>query len=322
MAPEPGGLEVGTVASLQPTQLPALQDKARGALLGLAVGDALGAALEFKPPGTFQPITDMVGGGPWRLEPGQWTDDTSMALCLAESLIERGGFDPRDQMERYLRWYRQGHLSSTGVCFDIGNTTARALHHFERTGEPYAGSTDPRSAGNGSIMRLAPVPVYYFARGDHETAIERAADSSRTTHGAAACIDACRYLAYLIVGGLRGMAKEELLSPPPLEFATPEVQTVANGSFKHRHPPAIRGSGYVVESLEAALWAFYHSDDFREGCLRAVNLGDDADTTGAVYGQLAGTYYGADAIPAEWRERLARKDLIVAYADGLVGCGR
>ena len=283
------------------------------------MGDALGAALEFKRPGTFEPISDMVGGGPWRLQPGQWTDDTSMALCLAESLIERGGFDPKDQMERYLRWYRQGHLSSTGVCFDIGNTTARALHHFERTREPYSGPTDPYSAGNGSMMRLAPVPVFYYARGDLKAAIERAADSSRTTHGAAACIDACRYLAYLIVGALSGVPKDELLNPPPLEFLTREVRAVAEGSFKHRHPPAIRGSGYVVESLEAALWAFWHSDDFREGCLRAVNLGDDADTTGAVYGQLAGAYYGAGAIPASWRERLAMRDLIVAYADRLIG---
>ena len=296
-----------------------LRDRARGALLGLAVGDALGAALEFKRPGTFEPISDMVGGGPWRLQPGQWTDDTSMALCLAESLIERDEFDPRDQMERYLRWYRQGHLSSTGVCFDIGNTTARALQHFERTGEPYAGPTDPHSAGNGSIMRLAPVPIFYFARGDLESAVERAGDSSRTTHGAATCVDACRYLAYLIVGALQGVPKEQLLSPPPLEFRTPEVRAVAEGSFKHKQPPAIRGSGYVVESLEAALWAFYHSDDFREGCLRAVNLGDDADTTGAVYGQLAGAYYGAHAIPVEWRERLAMKDLIVSHADRLLG---
>lgn len=298
-----------------------LRDKARGTLLGLAVGDALGAALEFKPPGTFQPISDMVGGGPWGLEPGQWTDDTSMALCLAGSLIERGDFDPKDQMERYLRWYRHGHLSSTGVCFDIGNTTARALRRFEQTGEPYAGPTEPESAGNGSIMRLAPVPVFYYARGDLHAAVERAGDSSRTTHGAAACIDACRYLAYLIVGALSGKPKEELLSPPPLEFSTAEVRAVAEGSFKRRQPPDIRGSGYVVECPEAALWAFWHSDDFREGCLRAVNRGDDADTTGAVYDQLAGAYYGAAAIPRSWVERLALKELIVSYADRLIGLG-
>jgi ADP-ribosyl-[dinitrogen reductase] hydrolase len=133
----------------------------RGSLLGLAVGDALGTTLEFKPPGTFPPLTDMVGGGPFHLEPGQWTDDTSMALCLAESLIERQGFDPVDQLERYLRWYRQGHLSSNGRCFDIGTTVQTALHRFEHTHKPYCGPTDPMSAGNGSLMRLAPVPLAY-----------------------------------------------------------------------------------------------------------------------------------------------------------------
>lgn len=285
------------------------------------MGDALGATLEFKRPGTFDPITDMVGGGPWGLRPGEWTDDTSMALCLAESLIERGDFDPRDQMERYLRWYRHGHLSSTGSCFDIGSTTAKALHRFERTGDPYAGSRDPYSAGNGSIMRLAPVPIFYFARNDHRAAVERAGDSSRTTHAAEACIDACRYLAWLIIGALSGLPKEELLNPPAMDFLTPEIRFIAAGSFKRRNPPEIRGTGYVVESLEAALWAFYHGRDFREGCLLAVNLGDDADTTGAVYGQLAGAYYGVDGIPLHWRERVVMNDLIVAYADRLLGSG-
>lgn len=298
-----------------------LRNRSRGALLGLAVGDALGATLEFKRPGTFDPITDMVGGGPWGLRPGEWTDDTSMALCLAESLIERGDFDPRDQMERYLRWYRHGHLSSTGSCFDIGSTTAKALHRFERTGDPYAGSRDPYSAGNGSIMRLAPVPIFYFARNDHRAAVERAGDSSRTTHAAEACIDACRYLAWLIIGALSGLPKEELLNPPAMDFLTPEIRFIAAGSFKRRNPPEIRGTGYVVESLEAALWAFYHGRDFREGCLLAVNLGDDADTTGAVYGQLAGAYYGVEGIPLHWRERVVMNDLIVAYADRLLGSG-
>ena len=128
----------------------------RGILLGLAAGDALGTTLEFRRPGTFAPIADIVGGGPFNLPAGAWTDDTSMALCLAESLIERRGFDPVDQLERYVRWYRLGHLSSTGNCFDIGNTVRAALNRFERTREPYCGSTDPMAAGNGSIMRLAP----------------------------------------------------------------------------------------------------------------------------------------------------------------------
>ena len=139
------------------------RDRFRGCLLGLATGDALGTALEFKQPGAFEPIDDMVGKGPFGLKPGQWTDDTSMALCLAASLIETGGFDPLDQMQRYVRWFREGYMSSTGECFDIGNTTHDALSHFERFGDPFAGSTNPNAAGNGSLMRLAPVPMRYAA---------------------------------------------------------------------------------------------------------------------------------------------------------------
>src|SRR3954468_6989798 len=123
-------------------------------LVGLAVGDALGTTAEFTAKGSVRPIDDMVGGGPFGLEAGQWTDDTSMALCLAESLIERRGFDPVDQLERYVRWWREGHLSSTGACFDIGGTVRAALVRFVATGRADSGSTDPRSAGNGSIMRL------------------------------------------------------------------------------------------------------------------------------------------------------------------------
>src|SRR5438067_5367182 len=173
----------------------------RGCLLGLAIGDAIGTSLEFYPPGSFTPIDDMVGGGPFSLQPGQWTDDTSLALCLAESLIERRAFDPLDQLGRYVRWYREGHLSSTGHCFDIGGTTRRALERFEQTGGRYCGPTDPRSAGNGSIMRLAAVPLAYTGR--PREAIERSGESSRTTHGAVLAVDACRYLGALLVGAVR-----------------------------------------------------------------------------------------------------------------------
>ncbi|WP_156276307.1 ADP-ribosylglycohydrolase family protein [Neomoorella glycerini] len=296
----------------------------RGSFLGLAVGDALGTTLEFRSPGSFEPITGMAGGGPFNLKPGQWTDDTSMALCLAESLVERRGFDFIDQMERYLRWYREGYLSSTGRCFDIGNTVRSALERFERTREPYCGSTDPFTAGNGSLMRLAPVPLFY-ARKPRE-AVEKAGESSRTTHGAKEAVDACRYMAALIVGAVNGASKEELLSdhyePVPGLWReaplAPGVAAVASGSFKRRNPPEIRGTGYVVDTLEAALWAFYHSSSFREGALLAVNLGNDADTTGAVYGQLAGAYYSEDGIPEEWREKIAMRERIVSLAEGLL----
>jgi len=301
-----------------------LAERYRGSLLGLAVGDALGTTLEFSPPGSFEPIDDMVGGGPFGLAPGQWTDDTSMALCLGESLVERRGFDPIDQLERYLRWFREGHLSSTGRCFDIGAATGSALLRFERTREPYCGSTDPMSAGNGSLMRLAPVPLFFALR--PQEAIERSAESSRTTHGATTAVDACRYLGALIVGALSGASKDQLhserYSPVPSYWEqhplTPEIDEIAAGSPKERHPPDIKGSGYVVNCLEAALWAFYRTDSFREGCLAAVNLGDDADTTGAVYGQLAGVFYGESAITESWRRKLAYRDLIESFADRLL----
>jgi ADP-ribosylglycohydrolase len=287
----------------------------RGALLGLAAGDALGTTLEFSIPGRFDPIDDMVGGGPFRLEPGQWTDDTSMALCLAESILE-AGWDPVDQLRRYCRWMNDGHLSSTGRCFDMGRTVLSALGRFERTGEPYCGSTHPNSAGNGSIMRLAPVALR-FAH-DRDQAIARAAESSRTTHTAATAVDACRYLAALIVGALEGRSKGELVAADYFTDAeTLEIGVIAAGSFRAKEPPEIRGSGYVVESLEAALWAFHRSSSFEEGSLLAVNLGNDADTTGAVFGQLAGAHYGETGIPQSWRERLALRETIEQFADRL-----
>ncbi len=298
-------------------------ERFRGALLGLAVGDAVGTTLEFTRPGSFMPIDDMVGGGPFALAPGQWTDDTSMALCLADSLLACNGFDPVDQLRRYVRWWREGYLSSTGACFDIGVTTRAALARFERTGEPYPGSTDGSTAGNGSLMRLAPLPLFYALR--PEEAIARAADGSRTTHGAPAAVDACRYFAALLTGAVSGVSKDELLSErySPVadlwerEPLVPEIDAIACGSFKRKQPPEICGSGYVVNSLEAALWAVHHGDSFRDGCLLAVNLGDDADTTAAIYGQLAGAHYGERGIPASWLERLAQRELITGFAERL-----
>jgi len=287
------------------------------------VGDALGTTLEFKPPGSFKQMSDMTGGGPFHLKPGQWTDDTSMALCLAESMVECGGFDPADQMRRYVRWYREGYLSSTGHCFDVGNTTSSALHRFERTGEPFSGPSDQHQAGNGSLMRLAPVPIFYSAK--PERAIEMSGESSRTTHGTDVCIEACRYFGGLIVGALTGATKDEILSdhyaPVPGYWKRhplkQQIDEIASGSFKKKNPPEIKGTGYVVQSLEAALWAFYSGNTFEEGCLLAVNLGDDADTTGAIYGQIGGAYYGVSGIPEKWLTKIAMAGLIRSLAEKL-----
>ena len=305
-------------------------DRFRGALVGLAIGDAVGTTLEFRSPGSFRPLADLEGGGPFGLAPGQWTDDTSMALCLAASLVRCRGFDAADQMRRYVAWWRRGYLSSTGRCFDIGGTTAQALARFERDGNPLAGPTHEASAGNGSLMRLAPVPMFKAAKPPN-TLFASSAASSGTTHGAPQAIDACGAYGVMLGAALNGAPKADLLaldvpgvlravdSARPLH---PAVQAVLDGSFRVKEPPAIRGTGYVVDTLEAALWALDRTSSFRDGLLRVVNLGDDADTTGAVYGQLAGALYGYGAIPAAWCERLALHDLIVGLADALEALSR
>lgn len=298
-------------------------DRFRGSLLGLATGDALGTTIEFKPRGSFTPLTDIVGGGPFRLKPGEWTDDTSMALCLAESLLTHRGMTLADQAARYVRWWKEGENSVTGTCFDIGNTVRSALVRYLETRDPHAGSAHPRTAGNGSIMRLAPVPMF-FARSPDLVA-EAAGESSRTTHGTPESVDACRYFAALIAGALRGHPKDEILAKgftksfaglEPSSLA-PRIAEIEGGLFRQPDSSTIRGSGYVVESLQAALWAFWNSNSFREGALMAVNLGDDADTTGAVYGQIAGACYGAAGIPDDWLRKLAWRDRITRLADRL-----
>lgn len=280
-----------------------------GCLLGLAVGDAVGTTVEFSSRGSFTPVTDMTGGGPFRLKPGEWTDDTSMALCLAESLVECGGFNPRDQMERYCRWWRDGHLSSNGRCFDIGITVSGALRRFETTGEPFAGSTTPNTAGNGSIMRLAPVPM--FASGSRADAIHLSRESSRTTHGADECLDACHVLGALLHQLINGASKEEALNGLRSEvIGSPSIRAIIDGSYLERDEADVRATGYVVHTLEAALWSFARTTNFRDAVLMAVNLGDDADTTGAVCGQIAGAFYGEDGIPSRWLELLVQRELI------------
>lgn len=292
-----------------------LPDRARGALLGLACGDAVGTTVEFSPRGSFAPVTDMVGGGPFSLRPGQWTDDTSMALCLADSLIACQGFDARDQMNRYLNWWRWGYLSSTGDCFDIGITVRAALARFEANGEPFAGSTDPQTAGNGSLMRLAPV-VLAFA--NEAQVVAMAADSSRTTHGAPEAVDCCRLLAHLLHRALAGQSLAQALADAPQVVSEPAARAIAQGGFMGKPESQIQGSGYCVASLEAALWCVAYSNSFEEAVLRATNLGDDADTTAAIAGQLAGALWGETGIPPHWLARLHLAADMRGMADALV----
>ncbi|MFQ5417728.1 MAG: ADP-ribosylglycohydrolase family protein [Myxococcota bacterium] len=301
---------------------PDVRDRFRGALLGLASGDAVGTSVEFRPRGSFAAVTDMTGGGPFRLEAGQWTDDTSMALCLGESLLRCGGFDPADQMNRYCRWWREGHWSSNGRCFDIGNTVRGALGRFLETGDAFSGSTHPESAGNGSLMRLAPVPMFFAGRFDE--AVRLAGESSRTTHGCDEAVGACRVFAAWLLRALDGASKQEILAPSgdgTGRSLAPAVAAIAAGGWRGKSEADIRGSGYVVHSLEAAVWCFADTGCFRDAVLRASNLGEDADTTAAICGQLAGAFYGESGIPNAWREKLALYARIQEMADELREAG-
>ena len=288
-------------------------DKAQGALIGLAIGDALGTTLEFSSRKRAQNAeVEMVGGGPFSLPPGYWTDDTSMALCLADSLIEKD-FDPNDQMNRYLQWYESGYRSSTGKCFDIGRTTLRSLALYKKTANPECGVSGESDAGNGSIMRLAPIAIWSFKYGLKQT-IDYAVTSSKTTHGSQECLDACAYLSEILYWALGGETKETILAPKsdPAQSITTKVS-----DFYNLTPNNAPNTGYVVDTLKSALWAFEATDDFESGMKKVIRLGGDADTIGAVYGQVAGAYYGLDRIPKRWKEKLYLSNEILKIAEKL-----
>lgn len=292
----------------------AARERVRGALLGLAVGDALGTTLEFKPKDRYQPLTTIVGGGPFSLKPGEWTDDTSMALALATSLIEKGGLDERDLMERFCAWAERGEYAHNGRCFDIGNTVRAALDRFRRSDDPVAGTTDPRSAGNGSLMRLAPVAILYAY--DPEARVQVARRQSAVTHGTEEAVEACAAYADLIAEAIQGWSKAQVLSPRK-GWGPEKVARAMRMETLRWDRAQVRGSGYVIHSLEAALWSVGRAQDFREAVLLAANLGEDADTTAAIAGQLAGALWGMSGIPGEWLKLLAWRERITGLADCL-----
>ncbi len=301
------------------------RDRLRGCLYGLAVGDALGAAVEFSHPASFKPVTGYRGGGPHGLAPGEWTDDTAMALALADS-ISTVGWDLDDQARRYVDWRENGRYSVNGRCFDVGIQTGSALARFQQLGDARrSGDPSAQASGNGSLMRLAPVPIAmaHLHPEQLERVAERGEQSSIPTHASPVCRSACRYLAVLIAALVNGADREQSLAPTSPLLARvgplhPSVAAVVRGSYRHRDPSSISASGYVVHTLEASLWAFHDTASFEEAVLRAVNLGDDADTTGAVTGQLAGAFWGESGIPRAWRRDLARTDLIEAALAGLL----
>lgn len=304
-----------------------IKNRFLGCLVGLAVGDAYGTTYEFTNRARMPELpNDIVGGGPFHMQPGEWTDDTSMALCLAESLVEKG-WDADDQMKKYISWWLEGYNSVKGECFDIGGATRRALSSYNMLGQFI---DDSQAAGNGVLMRLAPVPMYLFQSND---ILHKCAEQSAMTHPSSQSIQCSMLMGAMInkiLSGERDKMKilnfDSLLdedSKKIYEERFSFYKCINNGRidqikevlYKETPESLISGDGYCVYTFEAALWAFINTDSFVEGLKKVVALGDDTDTTGAVYGQIAGAYYGINGIP--WVNKIAWIDKIKKLAEDL-----
>ena len=283
-----------------------LRERFHGALLGLAVGDAVAAATQYRRPGKFTPVGDMLGGGPFDLPRGGWSDDTAMALCLAESLLGCEGFDSRDQVARYRRWQQEGYLSCTGQCVGITVGTARALGLAQWRRQPFSGSHDPETLDPEALSRVAPVVMYFFAQPG--AAAQWAAEAARTTCQAPAVLRACRALARALHAAISGEPRSVILT---------QARSALDAA-QHPAPASAQLDNGLPAALPAALEAFAGTGNFRDAVLTAANLGGDSDVVAAACGALAGAHYTASAIPTLWRNSLIKKQLIENCADRLL----
>ncbi|KAL4882385.1 ADP-ribosylation/Crystallin J1 [Aspergillus karnatakaensis] len=319
-----------------------VQSRIKGSIFGVAVVDALGGPVEFQPRGSFEPVTGFQHNEHFNVPPGTWTDDTTMTLCLAKSLIDSSGeLIPQTAIRYYIDWFENGYLSATGECFDIGGTTTKAImiweHYFDTS--PHIRKDDPNGheggqpaidnalkrenfCGNGSLMRISPIGLVYFR--DMDEALYNAAASSNVTHPYPACAECCTIYTKLMVLSLNGASKDGLAKAvAATTFKDTKIRERLGGytslaDWEAQDEDNIKSSGFVTSTLEAALWSFFTTSTFAEGALRAVNLGWDADTVGAVYGGLAGAFYGFQAIPAEWVGGLQKREVVEEIASGLV----
>lgn len=289
-----------------------VKDRLLGSFLGLAIGDAVGTTVEFRARDTFEPVTDMVGKGPFNLPAGYYTDDTSMALCLAESLVEHPTLDRNDLLNRFSKWYREGVNSPTGRCFDIGSTTRYGIMSWESTGS-VLNNTDSWDAGNGSIMRLAPAVIKYH--NDRDMAISTAIMQGETTHGSVEACDSCDLLARVLLTAYVTDDKNAVLNVDTQDHWADSVKNILTTLDVSRDE--VKSSGYVIDTLHAALWCFKNTDNFRDAILLATNLGEDADTVAAVTGQIAGAYYGISGIPIMWLDKLYETERFIELVDEL-----
>ena len=287
----------------------------------MCVSDALGLPVQFLPREEVRgwPVSGMRGYGTFNLPPGTWSDDSSLTLCLAESLCS--GYDLDDMAARFVQWYREGYWTPFGRAFDIGNTTSRAMERLVRGERPeLSGDRDEGSNGNGSLMRILPLAVH-AASLDINRRFSMAHQVSAITHAHPRAMLACGLYVQVAVNLLEGADPGQAVEQAgetaktwyrrePFERELGRFSRILEGDVAGLEERDILSGGYVVHTLEAALWCLLNESSFAATVLRAVNLGEDTDTTGAVAGGLAGLFYGYEVVPGEWIDRLARKEEI------------
>ena len=299
----------------------------KSCFLGLAIGDALGVPVEFNTRSALHqsPVKDLRGFGTWNQPPGTWSDDSSLTFCLAESLVS--GYDVTDIGRKFLAWYKEGYWGARYKLFDIGQTTRFAIARIAGGENPlFSGDLSEDANGNGSLMRIAPAPLYFHDHNDSGL-YQKIKEISAITHAHFRSVFSCYFFSKYMIELLKGMDKFQALTAVTTavinfaeasEFNPSEIERfrrIMGGNLHGLAAEEIYSSGYVLHTLEAALWSFLTTDSFENAVLKAVNLGEDTDTTGCVTGALAGLYYGEDTIPLQWRTKLARENDIIKLAE-------
>ena len=292
----------------------AVRDRAVGALLGLALGDALGSTRDGAPRDSTLPVAGLAGDGRYNLAAGQWTAPTTMAVALATSLIERRSFDEADFLERLAWWEADGEFSCTGTCIGMSASVAGALARFRGMGELLADPADRSDADGAALVRLPPVAIRYWQSGGADGPLrDVAVRQSRTTNADPASLATATLFAELLGAAIAGSPRALLLREQPMG-SEPALGPLASGAWRHKHRHEIRSAGDPLSLLEAALWCIARTGDFAEAVLLAANLSEAASATAAVTGQLAGALYGKAGIPKAWLSQLAWSELLESLA--------
>ena len=292
------------------------RDRSKGCIIGLAIGDAFGAPVEFMDKGSFPKVEKYLSGGSFGLSKGEWTDDTSQMLALMVSLHEQKGFVAEDFRDKLFLWLFDGLYTTRGKQIGAGKLTMKSLFHHRAKKTLISPFNLDKHSGNGSVMRLAPIPVFYHQQG-LDIVLQKSAESSMVTHSSELCQQSCKYLGGVIHQLLSGSRKDHLF------HSVKELTNDFDKEFDKLRRLNIKeldvtNSGYCVSSLEAAMYAFLSTNSFLDGLVKVVNNGKDSDTVGAIYGQIAGAFYGYNQIPQELVSGLMKNNEIEVLIDNLI----